>query len=201
MSAVYNKSFPAPELDRKEILRYAGVHSEADAELKGLLEGVICEAKSKLRYRVCYTELPIWRTGETINFGFAKISSSALEKELSGCDRALVFAATVGIEIDRLIKRSMVSSPSRALIFDALGTERIEALCDAFCDEYSRELSGRGMALSRRFSPGYADLPLSFQKDIFSVLQCDKIIGLTLNESLIMSPSKSVSAIVGIRNL
>ena len=52
--------------------------------------------------------------------------------------------------------------------------------------------------LPPRFSPGYGDLPLSLQRDIFRVLDCPRKIGLTLNESLLMSPSKSVTAIVGL---
>ena len=49
-----------------------------------------------------------------------------------------------------------------------------------------------------RFSPGYGDLSLEMQRDIFRVLDCPRKIGLTLNESLLMSPSKSVTAIIGI---
>ena len=54
------------------------------------------------------------------------------------------------------------------------------------------------MQLRPRFSPGYGDLPLELQKDVFRVLDCPRKIGLSLNESLLMSPSKSVTAIIGI---
>ena len=77
----------------------------------------------------------------------------------------------------------------------ALGAERIEALCDAFCDSL---ISEKGVLLRPRFSPGYGDLPLEVQKDIFSLLECHKRIGVSLNESLLMSPSKSVTAFVGL---
>ena len=56
----------------------------------------------------------------------------------------------------------------------------------------------RGLPLSARFSAGYGDVPLELQRDIFALLDCPRRIGLTLNESLLMSPSKSVTAIVGI---
>lgn len=49
-----------------------------------------------------------------------------------------------------------------------------------------------------RFSPGYGDLPINMQKDIFAALDCPRKIGLSLNESLLMSPSKSVTAIIGV---
>ena len=48
------------------------------------------------------------------------------------------------------------------------------------------------------FSPGYGDLPLDLQREIFAALDCPKRIGVSLNESLLMSPSKSVSAIIGL---
>ena len=59
-------------------------------------------------------------------------------------------------------------------------------------------LKAEGVFLKPRFSPGYGDLPLSMQTDIFRVLDCPRKVGLTLNNSLLMSPSKSVTAIMGI---
>ena len=49
-----------------------------------------------------------------------------------------------------------------------------------------------------RFSAGYGDFPLSAQKEIFGMLDCARQIGLTLNDSLLMSPTKSVTSIVGL---
>ncbi|MBQ5601557.1 MAG: Vitamin B12 dependent methionine synthase activation subunit, partial [Clostridia bacterium] len=71
----------------------------------------------------------------------------------------------------------------------------IEALCDAFCADIKKEYN---TGLEPRFSPGYGDLPLSAQKNIFAVLDPERRIGLTLNSSLLMSPSKSVTAFVGL---
>ena len=80
----------------------------------------------------------------------------------------------------------------------AIGAERIEALCDSLCEELKSSLKTEGKTSKPRFSPGYGDLPLSFQKDVFRVLEPEKRIGLTLNASLLMSPTKSVTAIIGI---
>ena len=84
-------------------------------------------------------------------------------------------------------------------MLDALGAERIESLCETFCKELSLKSRAKGACVTPRFSPGYGDLPLTFQKEIFRVLDCPRQIGLSLNESLLMSPSKSVTAIMGIR--
>ena len=109
-----------------------------------------------------------------------------------------MFAATVGLEMDRLIARYGGVSPARSLLFQALGAERIEALCDAFCARTAEDLARQGRGVTVRFSPGYGDVPLGLQNDIFRALDCPRKIGLTLNESLLMSPSKSVTAVFGV---
>ena len=192
--AVLSKSYPAPKLSEREILRYAGARSKEGIE--ELMGGVISEALDKLSYRVCYREFSLSLSGEIIDFGAFSVRSSALAKALSGCSRAVIFAATVGVSIDRLISKYSRISPARALLFDALGSERIEALCDEFTEDIKREYGGD---ITPRYSPGYSDFSLDFQRDVFANLDCERRIGLTLGNSLIMSPTKSVTAIFGLK--
>ena len=192
---IYTKNYPAPELNERECLRYAGTTPQAiSAEEKALFESCLAEVGNKLSYKVCWGRFPVQRGENSLDFGFLQTDSRALMKNLEGCEEVIVFAATIGLEIDRSIRRYTNLSPAKALFFQAIGAERIESLCDTFCDE----LKGDGLQLRPRFSPGYGDLPLELQKDIFRVLDCPRKIGLSLNESLLMSPSKSVTAIIGI---
>ena len=185
-------------IDRREVFRYMG-GGAADAEVEQLLDAAIAEAENAFTYRACAREFAIAIKGDQINLGFASVESRDLAKCLSGCDAVIVFAATVGVGIDRLIARYSRLSPARALCMQALGSERIEALCDALCEEWKKEYASRGYTLRPRFSAGYGDLPLSLQSDIFESLQCAKHVGLTLCDSLLMSPTKSVTAIVGLK--
>lgn len=186
-----------PPINEREVLRYMGARDATD-EVKALLSECIVEAKDVFTPRACYRVFDLDRDGTGLDLGFAKTDSISLSKALSGCDRVILFAATVGIGIDRLINRYTRISPSRAVSLGAIGAERIEALCDALCQQLARDLGARGYGLRPRFSAGYGDLPLSLQRDIFDVLECSKSIGLTLNESLLMSPAKSVTALVGV---
>lgn len=192
---VISRFFDPPAVSQKEILRYAGCKGE-ERKILSLVEECMREVENKLSYRVCYGKLPVSMQESKVDFGAFSFFSSSLAKNLSGCNEAVFFAATVGIELDRMIERYSRLSPAKAVIFDAIGAERIEALCDAFCHNFAEEESTK---LSPRFSPGYGDLPLAAQKDIFAVLGCEKRIGLVLNDSLLMSPSKSVTAIVGLK--
>lgn len=191
------KFFDLPPVQRQEVLRYAGTRAETP-ELTRLLSEVLAETQGLFSGRVCYREFPLTDAGAGLDLAFVKTSSRSLRQALLGCDRIVVFAATVGIGLDRLIRRYGSVSPAKALLLQALGAERIEALCDSFCSEITQQAAATGTCVTDRFSPGYGDLPLDLQRDIFRVLDCQKTIGLTLNESLLMSPSKSVTAIMGL---
>lgn len=193
-STVFTKSLIPPHIDKRTALIYAGCRTK-DESTTVLLDMCIEEAK-EFKYDVCYCTADFCAEGSVCSFGTFSAVSKDLAAHMDGCGKALVFAATVGIGIDRLIVKYSQISPSKALLFQALGTERIEALCDTFCSEFAKE---NGVLLTPRFSPGYGDLSIKEQKNIFTMLDCPKRIGLTLNESLLMSPSKSVTAIVGIK--
>jgi len=189
MSAVGVKSFAAPPLDEREVYRYARCPKPTQRE-KTLLAAVRSEVEHKLTYRVCWREVSVSVTEDMCTLGSVSVRSKSLAKALAGCSSAVVFAATIGLELDRLLVKYNRLDAAKALFLQALGAERVEALCDAFCAQFP--------GTKPRFSPGYGDLPLDFQRELFAMLSCEKHIGLTLNESLLMSPSKSVTAIMGL---
>jgi len=189
------RSYGDIPLRRREILRWAGCRS---GEAPPLLEECLELVAGKLRGQVCWRLFPVTAGPEELDLGFLRSSSLLMRRRLTDCGQVLVFAATVGLEIDRLITKYGLISPARALFLQAIGAEAIESLCDCFCRDMARELSRTGECLRPRFSPGYGDLPLETQRRLFAVLDCPRSIGLTLNDSLIMSPSKSVTALAGV---
>ena len=191
------RTFDLPPINRKEVLRYAGTREEPP-EIAQLLDSALAEAEPVLSGTVCWREFPLSRQDGMLHLGFAVIQSDALQRNLQDCDRIVLFAATVGLGLDRLIARYSRVSPSRALMLQAIGAERIEALCDTFCEHIQQDAAVSGLRIAPRFSPGYGDFPLAVQTEIFRVLDCSRKIGLTLNQSLLMSPSKSVTAVIGL---
>ena len=191
------RTFDLPPVNRKEVLRYAGTREETP-EIARLLDSALAEVKPTLSGTVCWREFPLTRQDGMLDLGFVRVRSTALNRNLQDCDRIVLFGATVGLGLDRLIGRYSRVSPSRALMLQAIGAERIEALCDAFCEEVRQTAQAAGLHTVPRFSPGYGDFPLAVQTEIFQVLDCSRKIGLTLNQSLLMSPSKSVTAVIGL---
>lgn len=213
-NTVFTKSYPAPEYNLREILRYAGVMGkEVPSNMEEIMEKCIeeCESRQVFSYKVSYRMLPVSISqGEDIDFGLCRVVSRDLAKNLAGCENCIFFAATVGHGIDRMIVKYSRIDSAKALFMQAIGAERVESLCDTFCSdtdifvaEDSQSPFGVSCGVSRyrlrpRFSPGYGDLSLEMQKDFLNITEAGKRLNISLGDSLLMSPSKSVTAIVGL---
>jgi hypothetical protein len=126
------------------------------------------------------------------------VESQALARHLVGCPDAYLVCGTIGAEFDTLQRRVAVTSGADALIVQAIGTAAIEEWMDAVEGEIRQELEP-GKGLVRRFSPGYGDLPLDYQRTLLTILDTPRKIGVSITDTLLMVPSKSVSAIVGVK--
>lgn len=191
---IISKTYKDLPFCQREIMRYAGC-SGGDEMLESLYKECVEQADAVLSYHVCYRRLELEVKGDLCDFSVLSLRSEKLAQNLGGCHSVILFAATVGVGIDRLIAKYSRLSPAKALMFQAIGAAQVEALCDRFSADILAQYSTN---LRPRFSPGYADLPLSAQREIFAVLDCERRIGLTLNESLLMSPTKSVTAFMGL---
>lgn len=196
----YNGDDSRFSVNKKEILRYAGYFKadiELDDEMEKILNQVIDEANSKISYKVCYRRLDLKWEEDMPQLPFEN-NSKKIAEFLKGSDELVMFAATIGLDIDRLIARYQRVSPVKALFLQAYGAERVECLCDVFCDEFKEKAALESKGCTLRYSPGYGELPLERQVDYFNLLECNRHIGISLNESLLMTPSKSVTAMFGI---
>ena len=134
------------------------------------------------------------KSDNVCDLGFGDIESYDLAKALKGCNEAYILGVTIGIGADRLISRLAVTSPAESFITDALASAAAESLCD-YADNILR---GEGEK-PFRFAPGYGDMPLSYQPAVLEALNADYTLGIRLNGSLLMTPMKSITAILGIK--
>jgi hypothetical protein len=195
MARIENFGFALKEIpvDRGEVLRYMAAKDPND-EILRVIDECIAETEAALSPGLCYEEYDVFVNGDEVDFGAFKVRSRDLAKNLRGCRRAVIFAATLGLGVDRLISRYKTISPIKSLCISAVGSERVEALCEVFCDKLREEYG----CVRPRYSAGYGDLSLELQRDVFRTLDCTKSIGVSLSESLLMTPVKSVTAIVGV---
>lgn len=205
---IYKKIYSqVGEISEREVWRYAGymgVPDNSQDELKSLFDEVVSELDGAFLYQVCYRRLPLnWLMDEaqksvpTLPFTY---TSDSLNKCLLGSDEIIIFAATIGPAIDKKILLYEKTAATKALLAQAYGAERVEALCDTFCEGMRAQLQSEGKSMTPRFSPGYGDWSLEVQREYFTVLDIYHQIGVSLGDSLLMRPSKSVTAIFGIKS-
>ena len=123
--------------------------------------------------------------------------SKALAKYVGESKELFLFGATLGSRVDVTLRRMVLTSVAEAGAGQAVAAALIETYCDDCCAELQRQLPD-GKRLKRRFSPGYGDWSLEEQKLLFPALDCARTIGLTLTESCMMAPVKSVTAVMAV---
>ena len=169
-----------------------------DSALHDLIDEMLSVSSPHFTYRIMYRLLRLDEACDNPQVRDRLLQSADLKKNLSGCDSALLFAATVGSGIDRFIRRFEHTEPAKALILQAVGAERVESLCDRFNRDVTDAATTIGRKTHPRFSPGYGDLPLDVQPLLLTMLDAERRIGITLGNNLLMSPSKSVTALIGL---
>ena len=184
--------------EEAEVLRYAQWPQAAAIPEDLPLAECLRMAEGRVRCRAVWRQYPLTVTETELDLGFARSASNSLRKHLEGCESILLFCCTAGAEMDRLIARAQLRSPLHGLLMHALGAQQVEGACDRLCEALARSFPEH--RLTPRFSPGYGDVPLSLQRGIFSALDCERQIGVTLTDSLLMRPGKSVTAVVGLKS-
>ena len=188
----------------KEVQRYMGYHgiTEIAPDMQERINKAVDQVSAQSHPRIITKEYPVRINGNVITIyndtEEVNMESDALARNLKGCCGALLLAATIGPACDMLVRRASITSAADAAIYQAAGAAAIEAFLDDMNDKIKADYEAQGLFLRPRFSPGYGDLKLDHQKDWFRLLDISKQIGVELTDSLLMVPTKSVTAIIGI---
>ena len=182
-------------IERGEVLRYLRIRGEAAGELDGELSRLEARLLETARPRLVWRVFALLPDGSLDGCAYTP-GGEDIRKLLRESGQVVLFAATLGAEAEALQRRAQSRSMREALLLDALGNAAIENVCDNFCADLAAAVAPR--CLTERFSPGYGDLPLEDQRAFFQALDVTRRIGVTLTESLLMLPQKSVTALLGI---
>ena len=189
------------EVPRKEVYRYLGYRGvEPSAEVAAMVEACVARLLEVAEPRTTHQFFPLEHgdDGMTLRFAGIVVKSHDLSRNLQNCQEVCMLAATIGSEVDRLIRQAEVRKMSEAVIYQAAGAALVEEVCDRLNAEIRAAARGRGLACRPRFSPGYGDFALEHQRDFVRILNTPKNLGICLLESLLMTPSKSVTAVIGL---
>lgn len=178
------------DLSLAEIARYMRMGSQTP-------EGALADRVRALRDAALPVFAPrrVFRRWARADLGFV---SRKLDRNLAGCRDCYLLCATIGASFDALLRRVSSVSGTDALIAQAVGAAAIEKFVDA-CEMEVQGYLARGETLAPRYSPGYGDFPLEANQTILELLDASRKTGVSLTDTLLLVPSKSVTAVIGVR--
>ena len=186
------------QLNIDEALRYLGAGTQAPAALRQEMADVARQLMQTLRPRYIYRVYPLRHEEHTELLPDADVAltGGTARRMLAQCDQAVLLMCTLGAQFDTLLRTQQARDMSRAVMLDACGSAWVEAGCDAAEQELKTRFPER--YLTDRFSPGYGDLPLTLQPGICAALDAQRRLGVTVTESLLLNPAKTVTAVIGL---
>ena len=196
-------------VDRAEVLRYMGysgqpITPELDARIDGVVERCLRVARPMASWEVFDVagREPLGDGTPAVQLEGASLQliGHSMEKHMAGAVAAGVLAVTVGMGVERELRRLSFVDPVEQVVFDAAGTTVVERAADACESLVVAAAWERGLYTNFRFSPGYGDMPLETQPVLLAALDAQRRLGITLSKSLLMSPTKSVTAVIGLFN-
>lgn len=194
------------EIDEKEVLRYLEYkNQEINGDLAHKIKQCIQITKKIISPRFILRKYSIKKSiypnkkGEVyLEATNLTLHSDDIYNLLAKCDECILMSVTLGLEIEKEIRKLTYTDLSKGIIIDACATTAIEEACDIIQDSIAKKLLKEDKYITYRFSPGYGDLSIERNVDINNLLNSQKEIGLTVTNSGIMIPRKSVVALIGV---
>lgn len=190
--------FKLPLNSIMHFLRYGGIKGDLSEELQKRLERCKSELIAQSEPKAIWKSFALNTEDDTLIFNDISIKSDSLYKNLKGCKEITLMAVTIGSACDRLIKRSQMLEIGSTFIYQSVGAAMVEEYADHINSIIRNEANDRGLYTRPRFSPGYGDFAIEHQKNIFDIMPITKQIGITLTDSCLMLPSKSITAVIGL---
>jgi hypothetical protein len=175
-----------------------GHRGESEEQLEMLVSSCLEKLTAVCEPRHVKLQMPCTVTEDDVTIDMLKIESKALARRLKNCSQVYLFAATLGAAVDRLIGQRIKMDSAEALCLQGCAVAQIEDYCNSIEQELQHELAQHGLFLRPRFSPGYSDFNITLQSDILRILQTPKRIGLTETKTHMLTPLKSVTALIGV---
>lgn len=183
----------------KEAIRYLGYGRHAvDDETLRLIRSSFQELDQAADFRIIYRIFDLNRKeNESLEIGTMKVTSKSLNRSLKGCEQIVLLGGTLGTGTDLLLRRYTLTDMAKVVVLQACAAAMLEEELDIWQEARKEEWKEEGWYLRPRFSPGYGDFSICHQSEILRMLDASKSIGLTLTDAGMLTPTKSVTALIG----
>ncbi len=180
-------------LDMNTLLARLHIDKESEdaKDIQHLIENVAPLVKPKAIYEVCYIR---HKGYETVNVGGIMFTSRVLQVNLDKVERVFPYIATCGRELEKIV--AATDDFMRRFWLDTVKDMALET-SKKYLSNYLKRRYALGQMSKMSPGAGSQDLwPLEQQKQLFSIFgNAEDLIGVTLTDSFLMIPNKSVSGI------
>jgi 5-methyltetrahydrofolate--homocysteine methyltransferase len=193
-----SKSIQVTSLNRAETLRYLQCDNSISEDFSKLIDDCEMQILKAIQPRYLYQIFNITHLEDCVYVEGTnlKLYGNDIIEHLKGCEKAILMCATISANVDRVIRMAEISDMAKALVLDVLSSVAIENVCNQvdgiIKEEYPQYYQ------TWRFSAGYGDFPIDVQRDFLNALNAPKRIGLCVTDTNIMTPRKSVTAVMGL---
>ena len=182
----------AAQIDLRQAARYFGEPGEPDAATLALLARVAPPVLAAAMPRA------VWRRCDVAELAAGFLQGQDVPAHLADCDEALLLAVTLGAGVDRQIRLSGIGDIAAGVAADALVSALAEQSADQAEALLRQTITAEGRYLTCRYSPGYGDWPVTVQPQAAELLDAGRQIGLYVTDTALMTPRKSVTALLGV---
>lgn len=189
------------QLDMQELYLLMGYGDHIpEKEILDMIGGMISDLDTRCTTRCGY----ILQKGEIVDKEHVKVGETILHPgriithAMKEADYYAIFTATAGSGFeDYCHKLKEEDDMVKNFIADALGSVIADATVTWLMHKLEKQAMAQGMKISNNYSPGYCDWLLIDQRKLFSIFP-ENISGISLTDSCLMLPVKSVSGIVAV---
>lgn len=189
-------------INENEVLKYLGyAGGEIPADVTACIHAGMERIVRTARPRACWRTFTLQKEGTTLAMQEAALAlpGADIQKLLQDCRQCVILCATLGMEVESLLRRTQLTDLTQAVVLDACASSAIENVCDHIQEDVAADYPA--YHLTDRFSPGYGDMPITVQPQLCAAMDTARQIGLTVSQSGILIPRKSVTAIIGLADV
>jgi len=193
----------ADQMHKRERIGTGGAGGERDLAIQSILDKCLAEARSLIKPNYIREEKKIISSGnDFIELeGGVRLSVGKIARYIGGAKTVVLFLVTISDKIEsRAGELTKGKEPLEGYLLDRIGSFAVESLAEAVENKIRKDHLKINKSVSRRYSPGYCDWPIEEQRILSGIIDFSQV-GVSLNESCMMKPKKSISAIVAIADI
>ena len=190
-------------IDKQKVLEYLGFNQEKNTltpEINQIIDESITECLRVCTPRCAVSNLLEITVGEgvIVENTVLVLTGNDIKKHLLGCGKTVVFAVTLGQEIEKVLQTEQIKNMVKYVVLDTVANVLTDQMADVTETLITENLAKQGLYATMRYSAGYGDLDIAHNKAITKVLNTEKTVGIYANTYGALSPRKSVTAVIGV---